>query len=97
MFVVCVCAGEASQSSSSLQLDPERDETFSVNTEAGQEPEAKFMSIILTNLQVNYEGWKAELPKEEDEEEKDEVNDDKVSFEEFCFLGEVAEGWVSTL
>ena len=24
------------------------------------------MSIILTNLQVNFEGWKAELPKEEE-------------------------------
>ena len=44
----------------------------------------KFVSIILTNLQINYDGWKAELPKEEEEEEvveeekedEDQVKDD---------------------
>jgi len=46
------------------------------------EPVEKFMSIILTNLDINYEGWRAELlPDSEGEEEgeregkKEEVSD----------------------
>ena len=36
-----------------------------------KEEEQKFMSIILTNLQVNYEGWQAELPAETGKVEDD--------------------------
>lgn len=64
---------------------PDRDGSFSLDIdEADQDPDAKFMSIILTNLQINYDGWKAELPKEEEEEEEVkeniEVKDDNVSY-----------------
>ena len=31
---------------------------------------SKFMSIILTNLQINFDGWKAELPPEDKKEEE---------------------------
>ncbi len=38
--------------------------------------EPKFMSIILTNLQINFDGWKAELPKEEKETPNEEMVDE---------------------
>ena len=44
------------------------DDAFAL--EAERKTEKKFMSIILNNLHINYEGWRAELPKEEEEEEK---------------------------
>ena len=40
--------------------------------EEGEENTSNFMSILLTNLQVNYEAWKAELPPEDQEEPKAE-------------------------
>ncbi len=54
------------------------DDAFALEDEI--QPATKFMSIILTNLQINYEGWKAELPPEErveeeaEEEELEEVD-----------------------
>ncbi len=57
-------------------MDDIADDAFSM--EAGREV-TKFMSIILTNLQINYDGWKAELPPEDREpegkEEKEKTND----------------------
>ena len=32
-------------------------------------PAQNFMSIILSNLQINYEAWQAELPPDNEEEE----------------------------
>jgi len=48
----------------------------SMETEAAEVTEPKFMSIILTNLQVNFEGWKAELPEEEESAAKSERAED---------------------
>lgn len=50
----------------------EHESSFEIEDEACMigkvsEPAQKFMSIIITNLQVNYEGWQAELPHEEEE------------------------------
>ena len=41
-------------------------------------PAQNFMSIILSNLQINYEAWQAELPpdKEEEEDREEEVFSD---------------------
>ena len=47
-----------------------------------EEATQKFMSIILTNLHVNYEGWKAELPKEEGEEEEVKKEEEEGNKEE---------------
>ena len=44
------------------------DDGFS--TEPEMEEETHFMSILLTNLQINYDAWKAELPEEERKEEE---------------------------
>lgn len=38
-------------------------------------PQHKFMSILITNLDVNYDAWKAELPSEENEDNKEEKDD----------------------
>ena len=46
------------------------DDAFAL--EAGRKTEKKFMSIILNNLHINYEGWRDELPKEEEEEKEEE-------------------------
>lgn len=47
------------------------DDAFAL--EAGRKTEKKFMSIILNNLHINYEGWRAELPKEEEVKEEEET------------------------
>ena len=74
---MCACAGEASLSSSPLPLmGSDRDDASSL-AEAEEQPTVKFMSIILTNLQINYDGWKAELPKEEEEEVVEEEKEDE--------------------
>ena len=52
-----------------------------------EESTSNFMSILLTNLQVNYEAWKAELPPEDQEaeeakeEEEEEEEEDEVKLE----------------
>lgn len=56
------------------------DDTFGSESEGG--PSSKFMSIILTNLQVNYDGWKAELPPEDKEEEVEEGKEEDKEEEE---------------
>ena len=48
------------------------DDAFAMEREARIESGTKFMSIILTNLQINYDGWKAELPPEETSKEEEE-------------------------
>ena len=60
------------------------DDILESASEEGRDP--KFMSIILTNLQINYEGWKAELPedKEEEEEEEERVEDKKENENSVC-------------
>ena len=68
--------------------------------------EKKFMSIILTNLHVNYEGWRAELPKEEEEkgerkaleagEEGDGTEGDVAELEKVS-LSSVALGYLSLI
>ena len=52
------------------------DDAFALEVE--RKSEKKLMSIILTNLHVNYEGWRAELPTEEqaDVEESKAVEDE---------------------
>jgi hypothetical protein len=40
------------------------------------EEETNFMSILLTNLQINYEAWRAELPEEERKEEEEAKEDE---------------------
>lgn len=50
------------------------DDAFVMDTKSVVKPH-KFMSLILTNLHVNYEGWRAELPKEEEDEEKKALED----------------------
>lgn len=56
--------------------EDELDDAFAL--EAERKSEKKFMSIILTNLHINYEGWRAELPQEEGkgEEEESKVPED---------------------
>lgn len=46
------------------------------------EEESNFMSILLTNLQVNYEAWKAEIPPEPEEEIKEEEKEETKEEEE---------------
>ena len=41
-------------------------------------PHQKFMSILLTNLDINYDGWRAELPSEEGENEGNKEEQEKV-------------------
>ena len=53
--------------------DDDLDDAFAL--EADHKTEKKFMSVILTNLHVNYEGWRAELPQEEGEGEKKALED----------------------
>ncbi len=43
------------------------DDAFTIQEES--KPPQKFMSLLLTNLDVNYDGWRAELPPEEGDEE----------------------------
>ena len=45
-------------------------------------PAQNFMSIILSNLQINYEAWQAELPpdKEEEEEGRREIVEEREVF-----------------
>ena len=64
-FVVSL--GESSETQDDDALIPLRDDDLddAFALEAEQKTEKKFMSIILTNLHVNYEGWRAELPQEE--------------------------------
>ena len=65
-------------------MDDIADDAFSMEPEPETEAEAastKFMSIILTNLQINYDGWKAELPPEDGEEAK------KKEEKEVCLRG----------
>ena len=52
------------------------DDAFALDTKQ-ESTSHKFMSLILTNLHINYEGWRAELPKEEDEEKKEIEDGDK--------------------
>ncbi len=56
------------------------DDAFTIQDES--EPRQKFMSILLTNLDVNYDGWRAELPIEEGENEgnKEEEEEEKVCY-----------------
>ena len=63
--------GESSEAQDDDALIPLRDDDLddAFALEAEQKTEKKFMSIILTNLHVNYEGWRAELPQEEKEGE----------------------------
>ena len=56
------------------------DDAFAL--EAGRKTEKKFMSIILNNLHINYEGWRAELPKEEEEEEEEKEEQDTKAVED---------------
>ena len=56
--------------------DEDLDDAFAL--EAENKTEKKFMSIILTNLQVNFEAWRSELPQEEEKEgerEKEALED----------------------
>lgn len=53
-------------------MDDAREGVEDILESASEEGRPKFMSIILTNLQINYEGWKAELPPEEKEDERGE-------------------------
>ena len=67
---------DAEEISTSLEHDP----SFEIEEEAcmigkKEEPVQKFMSIIITNLQINYEGWQAELPKNPEENNEEENND----------------------
>ena len=55
-------------------MDDIADDAFSMETETAS---TKFMSIILTNLQINYDGWKAELPPEEEEAKEEEKVEEK--------------------
>lgn len=52
---ICIAAGDA------------EDDAFSLE-DGEEQPAPKFMSIILTNLQINYEAWKAEVIPEDREE-----------------------------
>ena len=63
-------SGESSEAQDDEALIPLRDDDLddAFALEADQKTEKKFMSIILTNLHVNYEGWRAELPQEEETE-----------------------------
>lgn len=78
MWTLCIStslgeAGDSAANSSDIQVG---DDAFAIDSEEG---EANFMSILLTNLQVNYEAWKAELPEEEEtkEEAKKEADTEK--------------------
>ena len=61
-------SSEAQEDEALIQLrEDDLDDAFAL--EADQKTGKKFMSIILTNLHVNYEGWRAELPQEEETKE----------------------------
>ncbi len=49
------------------EIEPDEEDDDSIPDEAGAliRPTKKIYSIILTNLQMNYESWKDELPKED--------------------------------
>ena len=70
-YLNIVALGESSEAQDDDALislrDDDLDDAFAL--EADQKTEKKFMSIILTNLHINYEGWRAELPQEEEEGE----------------------------
>ena len=74
-------SGDTSEGLPSTAADPENEDAFALGEEAEEESQgSKFMSLILTNLQVNFEGWKAELPPEpkpEQEEEEEEGDKDQ--------------------
>lgn len=77
---VCSCAGDTTT------VEGNRDERGSITQEEDIEqediedeacmigkvltPAQNFMSIILSNLQINYEAWQAELPPDKEEEEQ---------------------------
>ena len=72
-------------------MDDIADDAFAMEGEAS----TKFMSIILTNLQTNYDGWKAELPPEDREEmkKKEEAKAKEVSNAEVrspCCIGHLS-------
>ena len=82
-------AGKPAANSSDIDIQSGED-AFTLESEEGG---SNFMSILLTNLQVNYEAWKAELPEEETKEEandtdaekkddKEEVDDEEMGIKE---------------
>ena len=80
-LLVFVLAGDSEAHVDDGLRDDDLDDAFAL--EAERKSEKKLMSIILTNLHVNYEGWRAELPQEEEskavedeagEGEKDELD-----------------------
>ena len=56
------------------------------------EPVEKFMSIILTNLDINYEGWRAELPPDSEGEEEGEREGDKEGVGDSVLVEEDSKG-----
>ena len=84
---VCSCAGETSRDErgsitrdDSLEQEDIEDEACMIGKVLT--PAQNFMSIILSNLQINYEAWQAELPpdKEEEEEERKEMVEEREVF-----------------
>ena len=72
---VCPCAGETSRDErgsitrdDSLEQEDIEDEACMIGKVLT--PAQNFMSIILSNLQINYEAWQAELPPDKEEEEE---------------------------
>ena len=61
-------AGETSEAHDDDGLtalrEDDLDDAFAL--EADRKTDKKFMSIILTNLTINFEAWRAELPQEEE-------------------------------
>ena len=56
------------------------------------EPVEKFMSIILTNLDINYEGWRAELPPDSEGEEEEKEEGEREEVNDLAFTEEDSQG-----
>ncbi len=67
---------------SELSIEPKEeeldlgDDAFTIQED--ELPQQKFMSILLTNLDVNYDAWRAELPSEEGDNEGNKEEKEKV-------------------
>ena len=75
MHCVCPCAGEANRDErgsiardDSLEQEDIEDEACMIGKVLT--PAQNFVSIILSNLQINYEAWQAELPPDVEEKEE---------------------------
>lgn len=66
----------------SISSDDESFDEDNVPNEAGELPVRKVFSVILTNLQINYEGWRRELPEEESSSSKQDSVEPKDEEEE---------------